>query len=238
MKNLFRSYAALDKESRIKKAQKIVNIISKYKDIKDSSILDIGCGSGYAGHLLDKRSKLYIGLDYVDERKIQSFRFFRGTASSIPFKDGSFDIIICNHVLEHVPDQGKLINEIYRLLKKDGICYITSPNKLWPMEPHLKLPFLSIMPRKIANMYVRIAGRGKIYDVVPLTYSQFRRKLGKKFRFENYTLEILMNPKNYGFNGKLYSIFSVSKFLPRFLLNSINYFLPNWIVILRKRASS
>ncbi len=235
---MFRSYAAHDKFSRLKKAEKIVKIISKYKNISKSRILDIGCGAGYLGNILNKKSELYIGVDFVDERQVENFPFFRATALNLPFRNNSFDIIICNHVIEHVTNQDKLLHEINRLLKKDGICYITSPNKLWPLEPHLKLPFLSILPRKIADAYVRLTGKGQCYDIYPMTYSQFNKKLKKLFKLENFTLEILKNPNDYGFDNKIYSIFSMSKYFPKKILNIINYFLPNWILILRKKTIS
>lgn len=47
--------------------------------------------------------------------------------TSIPFENNSFDRIICNHVLEHVPDDRKAMQELCRTLKKNGIAYITVP---------------------------------------------------------------------------------------------------------------
>lgn len=235
---LFRSYAHHNKNSRLEKAKKIIKIISRYKDIGMSKILDIGCGSGYLDGIVIKQARLHIGVDFVDERKAKDFPFLASSALCLPFKNSSFDIVICNHVIEHVPEQDKVLDEISRVLKKDGICYITSPNKLWPIEPHLKLPFLSLLPRRIADAYVRITNKGKVYDIYPMTYRQFNRKLQRLFNVENFTLEILKSPYHYGFKGNFYSIFAISGHLPKGLLNMINYFLPNWIIILRKKVIS
>lgn len=213
-----------------------MTILSKHKDLEKSKILDIGCGSGYLGSILHKKSKKYIGIDFADERKVKDFVFIRSDALNIPLSD-TFDIIICNHVIEHVTDQKKLLHEINRLLKKDGICYVTCPNKLWPIEPHLKLPFLSYLPKKMADTYVKVTGKGKEYDIYPMNYLEFSRKLKILFNLENFSLEILKNPKYYGFDKKIYSVFAISKYFPRFLLDIINNFLPNWIVILRKKLS-
>ena len=234
---MFRSYAALDEASRLRKAEKVVKILSRYNDLSRSRILDIGSGSGYLGRLMRQKAKKYIGIDFVDERKIKDFDFIQADALRIPFKNNSFDIIVCNHVIEHVTDQKKLLEEISRLLKKDGICYMTCPNILWPMEPHLKLLFLSYFPKKIADAYVRAFGKGREYDIYPMTYRKFSKKLEMYFKLENYTLEILRNPDYYGFSG-IYSVFSVSGYFPDFLLKFLNNFLPNWIVILRKKSYS
>jgi predicted SAM-dependent methyltransferase len=45
----------------------------------------------------------------------------------IPFKDESFDIFICNHVLEHITDYRTALKEIYRVLKPDGTAILQTP---------------------------------------------------------------------------------------------------------------
>lgn len=45
----------------------------------------------------------------------------------LPFEDNSFDFIICNHVLEHIPDDTKAMNELYRVLAPNGIAILQVP---------------------------------------------------------------------------------------------------------------
>ncbi len=47
--------------------------------------------------------------------------------TSIPFPDASFDAILCNHVLEHIPDDGKAMRELYRVLKPNGWAILQVP---------------------------------------------------------------------------------------------------------------
>ncbi|EHC14929.1 class I SAM-dependent methyltransferase [Fischerella thermalis] len=47
--------------------------------------------------------------------------------TNIPFADASFDVILCNHVLEHVPDDAKAIKELYRVLKPNGWAILQVP---------------------------------------------------------------------------------------------------------------
>lgn len=48
----------------------------------------------------------------------------------LPFDDGSFDVILCNHVLEHIPDDKKAMSELYRVMKKGGWGIFQIPQDL------------------------------------------------------------------------------------------------------------
>ena len=69
------------------------------------------------------------------------------TDENIPFPDGTFDVVITNQVLEHVPDAGLHLREIRRVLPDDGVVYLATPNKWWLTDPHYKMPFISWLPR-------------------------------------------------------------------------------------------
>jgi SAM-dependent methyltransferase len=49
---------------------------------------------------------------------------------NLPFKDNEFDVILCNHVLEHIPDDTKAIQELYRILKPGGMGIFQIPQDL------------------------------------------------------------------------------------------------------------
>ena len=49
---------------------------------------------------------------------------------NLPFEDNSFDFILCNHVLEHIPDDKKAMQELYRILKPGGIGIFQIPQDL------------------------------------------------------------------------------------------------------------
>ena len=52
---------------------------------------------------------------------------------NIDYESDSFDLILCNHVLEHVPNDYKALKELYRILKHSGIAIITVPGN-WCLE--------------------------------------------------------------------------------------------------------
>ena len=72
------------------------------------------------------------GLDYVpadlDRRRYRQFKNLESfDLQAAPFPDRSFDWVICNHVLEHVPDDRSAMREIYRMLKPGGFAILQVP---------------------------------------------------------------------------------------------------------------
>ena len=53
----------------------------------------------------------------------------RGDAAALEYPDESLDFIYCYHVLEHIPEYGKALSEMWRVLKKGGKLYLGVPNK-------------------------------------------------------------------------------------------------------------
>ncbi len=103
--------------------------------LKPDRILDIGCGSGFLAGLIRKQLpdiKIH-GVDF----SIEALKRCKNTSqvycvdiehSHIPFKDGTFDLIICSEVLEHLFRPEHIVAEIHRLLTIDGIGIVTVPN--------------------------------------------------------------------------------------------------------------
>lgn len=51
------------------------------------------------------------------------FTFAQADAQALPFRDASFDAVIANHMLYHVPDIPRALGEVRRVLKPSGFCY-------------------------------------------------------------------------------------------------------------------
>lgn len=104
------------------------------------SILAVGVGAGDMLSALDLQSKLVVGIDINKARLADAARHCSPAASdgsSLPFKQGAFDIAICNMVLHHIIGQGyselkKTIYECSRVLKKGGRLFIFEPNIYHP----------------------------------------------------------------------------------------------------------
>lgn len=112
-------------------------------ELKDEDkILDLGCGNGYYSYLLTQlplKLKI-IGLDShvnaIEDAKTKvsgkKVKFIVGAAEKIPFPKNYFDKIIMSEIIEHVRDDIKVLKETKRVLKKDGILVLTTPNKDYP----------------------------------------------------------------------------------------------------------
>ena len=96
-------------------------------------ICDVGCGTGKNMELLDGFGDVVgveppgPGLDICRQRGLGSERVVAGTATSIPFPDGSFDLATAFDVLEHLDDDADGLAEIHRVLKPNGHFLLTVP---------------------------------------------------------------------------------------------------------------
>ena len=92
------------------------------------NVLDVGCASGW---FLSEIYKIYssskcTGVDIYDKaieygkKRYPQINFITTDAHSLPFGSSAFDLVICTEVLEHVDGPDLVLQEIYRVLKKDG----------------------------------------------------------------------------------------------------------------------
>lgn len=110
-------------------------------------MLDIGCGEGRHSWQACKESRCTVcALDINAESLKKGYGVFwrldeqgeskgtwllaQGDILKLPFKDGTFDKVVCSEVLEHVPDDRQAIGELVRVLKDDGILAVSVPSYL------------------------------------------------------------------------------------------------------------
>ncbi|MFD1162750.1 MULTISPECIES: class I SAM-dependent methyltransferase [Hwangdonia] len=77
-----------------------------------------------------KRFKTMKNLDYTTTDLNSPLADVKADICNLPFKDDSYDVILCNHVLEHIPDDTKAMQELYRVLKPKGMAILQIPQDL------------------------------------------------------------------------------------------------------------
>ncbi len=144
----------------------------KESEKEKAFILDIGCGTGrsisFVKDIVQKRNYKYYGIDYSEacikygrqQYKKQSVEFIQHEGKILPFPDKSFDFIISSHVIEHIlkKNAGFYLAEISRVLKKDGIVVIGTPNRkycqdLFLVNPGDKKKYRLILPHEHEYYY-------------------------------------------------------------------------------------
>lgn len=241
-----RSDAMFERETRQRKARTMVCVLSEYfqEDTRTLSVLDVGSSTGVIDEYLSRHFHQVTGID-IDQRAIayakQNFqranlRFEEGDAMDVAHESDKFDVVICSQVYEHVPSAETLMKEIFRVLKPGGAVYFAAGNRIMLKEPHYSLPLLSVLPRRLAHVYLRLTGKGTFYYEEHLTYWGLK-KLVSRFEVTDFTRLILRDPEDYGAEymirpGSLKH--KIAKFVARFMF----WMVPGYIWVLKKPDTS
>lgn len=232
-----------DESSRLRKAIRIIKILreSAYIPLKKLKLLDIGASTGiidnYLSSYLAKVTGVDIDVDAISYAK-KNFKknnltFAVADAMELPFPDNSFDIVICAHVYEHVPDPAQLFQEVFRVLKPKGLCYLAAVHSWWPIEPHHNLPFLALLPKNLANIYMRLTKKGTNYYENLMDPLSLEKSL-RNFQITKYNQRIIRNPEKFGFEDTILSNQYIKPFSWIFSWVS-DYFSPTLFWILEKK---
>ena len=226
--------------SREAKARKILKVLQRQIALdRRLWLLDVGCSQGRITKILAEHFGPVVGVDCADEEGRQGgFHFIRADGCRLPLRSATFDVLLLNHVLEHVRSPQLLLEEAWRVLRPGGLCYLATPNRYALMEQHYRLPFLSWLPRWLADRYVRLAGRGRSYLDYPLSYRQLNR-LARGFQVQNQTPVILADPEFFfGDDPGLKRPAGWLRWLPRWSFAWLMPWLPVYILTLRKDENS
>jgi SAM-dependent methyltransferase len=98
-------------------------------------VLDVGCGNQPYRPWLEAHLGRYVGLDIEPAAGVDVV----GHIESLPFDDGSFDVVLCTQVLEHTDDPQQAVREIHRVLRSGGVALASThgvfvfhpPSDLW-----------------------------------------------------------------------------------------------------------
>jgi ubiquinone/menaquinone biosynthesis C-methylase UbiE len=148
------------------RSAKVIAFLERTGVTLGGRVLDVGCGGGGMPLSLAEHANQVIGIDPIDrysdaglrlaaERGLRNLRFVRADGMALPFKDGSFDLVLSHAVIEHVPDARRYLRECRRVLAPTGRLYLSTGPYLSMAGAHLPrlrvpIPLHLIVGRTIA----------------------------------------------------------------------------------------
>lgn len=195
-------------QDRTPRARTIEAILSVQlgRPVLGQDILDVGCGNGDISRYFARQNRV-VGVDVKDRRngRAEPFEFVQLTSERLPLADQSFDVVLSHHVIEHVPNQRLHLDEVHRVLRSGGVCYLGTPNRTSPiMQGH-----------EGNDMVLRYAQMQPLFEA-------------SGFRVTEVTSDVLLHPDRYHYSLQL------GRFLPWRLAQGLRRWYPSHMFLLAK----
>jgi SAM-dependent methyltransferase len=108
--------------------------------VQNTKVLDLGCGDGGYSHAMADAGARAISVDFRCPQTLPP-DLVLADAMALPFSAGSFPIVFCASLIEHVAEPERLLAEIKRVLAPDGIVYMSFPPFYSPVGGHQFKPY-------------------------------------------------------------------------------------------------
>ncbi|MGI8469850.1 MAG: glycosyltransferase [Pyrinomonadaceae bacterium] len=183
--------------------------------VEKKSVLDIACGTGYGIELLKGKAQSVTGVDIDFEAASQARKecdeksfVLIGDGTNLPFADRSFDVVTSFETLEHLRDRGKFVSELKRVLRKDGVLILSTPNANYtkPVNGKPSNPF-HIFEYKPEQLRAELARQFEVRDFLGQT-------LDESFTLSPFQLEQNRLPKDFSTQTKLFCWRVINKIPP------------------------
>ena len=136
-------------------------------DLGQTKVADIGCGTGTQARLWAALGHRAYGIDVnlplieIARERARAERlnieFDVGSATELPYADCSMDVALLPELLEHVVNWQGCLDEAIRILKPGGILFVSTTNRLCPIQSEFNLPLYSWYPSFVKHHYERLA---------------------------------------------------------------------------------
>ena len=195
-----------DVAGRERKARTMVTVLGDYlpSPLGDYDLLNVGGSTGIIDNYLAEHFNRVVGVD-IDEHAIHharksyrksNLRFEVADAMNLPFEDNSFDVVVCSHVYEHVPDPYLMFNEIHRVLKSGGSVISQPAIDSRGMNPTIICRCYRFYPGPLRTFYIRLSGKASYYHEKHLSYWRLK-SLVKRLTCTYYTTRPVTEPEGY-----------------------------------------
>ncbi len=154
----FENVMRVDSEERISFGTQLVEDAEKLLGFR-GKFLDVGCGRGEIVKAADNIGWEAKGCDISDQyidyaRNKHKVDAYAGTIEELKFAENSFDFISLVEVIEHLYNPLETISELHRIMKKDGILYLSTPNE-------------ESVYQSFGNLYYKFRGKNWVVNLCP-----------------------------------------------------------------------
>jgi len=164
------------------------------------TVLEIGSGEGYGITELALKARKYIAIDKFDtsiSKELNNENKIEFLQMNVPplynIADNSVDFVVTFQVIEHIQNDKKFVEEIYRVLKKDGKMILTTPNILmslsrnpWHFREYTPFEMNEILKTSFTNIQVKgLFGNEKVMDY----YEVNKKSVEKVRKWDIFNLE-------------------------------------------------
>jgi SAM-dependent methyltransferase len=186
--------------------RKLRLFLDELQPTAETTVLDVGAdelafGEGDGCATLNFFEELYPWPERITALGLQDgvafraryphIRYVQGDACALPFADGEFDIVFSNAVIEHVGGrerQRRLVSESLRVGRR---VFLTTPNRLSPLEVHTRLPFVHWLPDRLSHRVYDLLGKGFAKDLTLLSPRAFESLFPGRVRIVNLGLTLV-----------------------------------------------
>lgn len=160
-------------------------------------VLDVGCGFGNWLIVLAQHFEQTYGIEIQNERvqwvrkRASRAEVVCGSATSLPWPDEWFDLVVCTDVFEHISykEQELAASELMRVLKPGGHGFISVPNRFQILDEHNRVLFATYLPDLAREKYVKAVTKNN-------DYIQCWERTGNKWKnlFESTGFQVALKP--------------------------------------------
>jgi 2-polyprenyl-3-methyl-5-hydroxy-6-metoxy-1,4-benzoquinol methylase len=203
----------------------------KYRKIvgnsKAGKILDIGCGNGSLLSLFKRENWVVHGVE-ISKTRFESAKkelplesIYNCTVEEAKFESNYFDVVVLNHVLEHIADPNDSLKEINRVLKPSGLLYLSVPN-------------ISSLQFKVAKEdWYHLDIPRHIFHYNPETITKILEKNGFQttkvsFPFLDFPLDFAYSLASKPASGSFSRVFSLLSLFPLAFISVMIQLFPAW----------
>ena len=202
------------------------------------SILDVGCGTGVLLKQLFKLNNKYFlsGLDFseymlnnsvLNKYELKSIKLVQGSAFQMPFKDNSFDIVVCTRFIHQYTDELKkeLITEMRRIINDDGIIIIEFYSYSIGLIKYIEKKFLNPTTQKENN--------SQLHEDFFKHYIK-KKQIEKLINSNNFEIEPIVLP----LHSKIVRLIGLNNFkkINRIAENiGLKYYFSQYLIVITKK---